>query len=91
LQNWTVLPWKRGRAMASTTAVSRKTSDDSVRQIPKFLLTRDEAAWSLGISLRTLSTMVARGDINPVRLGGKTLFRPADLNECVEATVQDLG
>ena len=61
------------------------------RQIPKFLMTRDEAAWSLGISLRTLSTIVARGDLRPVHLGGKTLFRPADLDEYVEVTAHDLG
>ncbi|HCL29196.1 MAG TPA: hypothetical protein DIC52_12255 [Candidatus Latescibacteria bacterium] len=59
--------------------------------MPKFLMTRDEAAWSLGISLRTLSTIVARGDLRPVHLGGKTLFRPADLDEYVEVTAHDLG
>ena len=61
------------------------------RQIPKFLLTRPEAAWSLGISLRTLSTIVARGELKPVHLGGKTLFRPADLEDYVEATAQNFG
>ena len=41
------------------------------RQIPKYLLTRKEAAWSLGISIRTLDKMVARGDIEVTKLGRK--------------------
>ena len=61
------------------------------RLVPKLLLTRKETAWSLGISERTVSTIVARGDLKPVRLGGKTLFRPADLEELVEREAQDLG
>ena len=54
------------------------------RQIPKFLLTRDEAAWSLGISIRTLDKMVARGDIEVTKLGGKKLFSPVNLKAAVE-------
>ncbi len=54
------------------------------RQIPKYLLTRKEAAWSLGISIRTLDTMSARGDIEATWLGGKKLFSPANLKAAVE-------
>lgn len=61
------------------------------RRIPKFLLTRKETAWSLGVSERTLTTMVGRGDIEPVRVGGKTLFRPADIEQFVEKAKHGLG
>ena len=42
------------------------------RQIPKYLLTRKEAAWSLGISIRTLDTMSARGEQKRVAVAHKT-------------------
>jgi hypothetical protein len=58
--------------------------DAADRRIPKYLLTRKEAAWSLGISIRTLDTMSSRGDIKATWLGGKKLFSPANLKAAVE-------
>jgi len=51
------------------------------RQVPKILLTYEEAAWSLGICERNLRTMVSRGQVPVVELGGKVLFDPGDLEE----------
>lgn len=48
--------------------------------IPKLLMTYREAAWSMGVCERTLRTMVSRGQIPIVRLGGKVLFDPDDLD-----------
>lgn len=39
----------------------------------------DEAAGRLGISQRTLKRLVAEGVIRHIRIGGRVLFREADL------------
>ena len=49
------------------------------RLVPKICLTYKEAAWSLGICERNLRTIVSRGQIPIVELGGKVLFDPDDL------------
>jgi excisionase family DNA binding protein len=43
------------------------------------LLNRQEAAESLRVSLRTLDYLVAHREINHVRIAGRVLFRPVDL------------
>lgn len=55
------------------------------RSIPKICLTYDEAAWSLGICERNLRTLVTRGLVPVVELGGKVLFDPADLEKLKRA------
>ena len=54
------------------------------RVVPKFLLSYEEAAWSLGICERTLRNMISQGQLNPVKLGARTLFDPCDLRDLVK-------
>ena len=56
-------------------------------QVPKILLTYEEAAWSLGISKSKLYTMVSRGQIPVSAIGGNTLFRPKDLETLAEKNI----
>ena len=49
------------------------------RREPKTLLTVDEAAWSLGIGRSKLYKFIALEEIRVVKIGGKTLFLPDDL------------
>lgn len=53
--------------------------------IPDALLTRDEVADILSISLRHLDTLVASGEITPVRIGRAVRFRP----ETVKGFIRD--
>lgn len=48
--------------------------------IPKATLTSREAAEYLGISYWLLLEMVKRGEINPIRAGGRYLFRQSGLD-----------
>jgi hypothetical protein len=43
------------------------------------LLDRKRAALSLGVSIRTLDGLVKDGALRSVQLGGRRMFRPADL------------
>jgi excisionase family DNA binding protein len=43
------------------------------------LLTRDGAAWLLGVSVRTVSRLVAAGELRPVKVLGATRFRRDDI------------
>ena len=56
----------------------------SDRQIPKLLLTYEEAAWSTGLSKSTLERPVSEGRIPVVVIGGNTRLRPQDLEEFAE-------
>ena len=55
------------------------------RIVPKLLLSYEEACWSLSVCERTLRNMVARGQLVAVKIGGRTLFDPADLRAAIEA------
>ena len=55
------------------------------RQVPKLLLSYDEASWSLGLCERTLRNLVACGKLAIVKIGGRTLFDPADLEALKKA------
>ena len=50
----------------------------------KKLLTRDEAAEYLGISLRTLDRLRAEGKTSFVRLGGKIAYLREDLDAYID-------
>lgn len=47
------------------------------------LLDAQRAARRLGISRRTLERRVAAGDVVPVRVGRRVLFRPSDLADLI--------
>ncbi|MCS3676234.1 excisionase family DNA binding protein [Salinibacter ruber] len=53
-------------------------------QEPEELLTREETANRLRISIRTLDDMADSGEIQPVRIRGRVLYHP----ETIEAYVQ---
>jgi excisionase family DNA binding protein len=46
---------------------------------PKLLVSAREAAQMLGISVRALYDLLARGELPSVKLGGRRLFRPESL------------
>lgn len=46
---------------------------------PEALLTREEAAERLSISIRTLDDMADAGEIQPVRIRGRVLYAPDTL------------
>jgi len=50
------------------------------RQVPKLLMTYEEATWSLGVCERTLRELVAKGELAIVKIGTRALFDPADLD-----------
>lgn len=49
----------------------------------KRLLTREEAAELMSISVRQLANLMARGEISVVRIGKSVRFRPEHINEFV--------
>lgn len=56
-------------------------------QIPKLLLTRDEAAQSLSLCTRTVDAMVARGELHAVRVGRKVLLPLAELQRWISEQI----
>ncbi|CDX01257.1 DNA binding domain, putative [Desulfitobacterium hafniense] len=48
--------------------------------IPKATLTSKEAAEYLGISYWLMLELIKRGEINPIRAGGRYLFRQSGLD-----------
>ena len=57
--------------------------------IPSPLLKREEVAELLNVSLRHLDTLVASGEIIPVRIGRAVRFKPEEIqsfiDDCVDA------
>ena len=56
-------------------ALRRKEAPDC----PESLLPREEAAETLGISVRTLDDLAEAGEIQPVRIRGRVLYAPETL------------
>lgn len=52
---------------------------------PAPLLTRQQAAASLGVALRTLDTLAAKGELPFVKIGRAVRFRPSALESFVDA------
>ena len=77
--------WCRGGLCGTGRSNPEKMNDsqghDTDRQIPKIFLAYKEVAWSLGIGERNLRTMVSRGQLPVIELGGKVLFDPDDLHD----------
>jgi excisionase family DNA binding protein len=65
---------------------SREQSTDAT---PPQLLTRKEVADLLNISLRHLDTLVASGEIVPVRIGRSVRFRPKSVEEFIEEAAEE--
>jgi excisionase family DNA binding protein len=47
------------------------------------------AAETLGVSVRTVYSLMAKGMLPPVRVLGRTLFDPADIRAFIERAKQD--
>jgi excisionase family DNA binding protein len=61
------------------TALRRKEATDGIDA----LLPREEAADTLGISVRTLDDLADAGEIRPVRIRGRVLYHPETLEAYV--------
>lgn len=60
-------------------AIQEQIKRSGSSEEPDPLLTRDEAAERLSISTRKLDDMADRGEIQPVRIGGRVLYAPDTL------------
>jgi excisionase family DNA binding protein len=76
---------ERKAAKGMMTELGGSALSPSDRLVPKLLLSYEEACWSLSVCERTLRNMVARGQLVAVKIGGRTLFDPADLRAAIEA------
>lgn len=57
----------------------------SLTPIPRLLLSRDEAALAVGLSVRELDDLTSpKGPIRAVRCGRRVLFSPAELQRWIE-------
>lgn len=52
------------------------------------LVSRRDAAVYLGLTTRTIDTMATEGQISRIRMGGKTMFRIADLDRLIEQNTE---
>lgn len=58
--------------------------------IPRLLLSRDEAALAIGLSVRELDDLTSpRGPIRCVRCGRRVLFAPGELQRWIDAESTD--
>jgi excisionase family DNA binding protein len=57
----------------------------------KSLLSREEAAERLGISTRLLDDLADQGEIDPVRIRGRVLYRPDTLHAYVRQDAEEDG
>lgn len=74
-------------AMDSVCMRTQVNKKEDKPNFPPALLTKDQAAYYLGISPRSLSQLVAEGRINPVVHNplGHPKFKRSDLDEYVES------
>lgn len=66
----------------------RRRSGTHRAEVPRFLLTREEAAWTLGMSLSHFQRHV-QPDLPTVRSGQLRQFRPQDLQRWSEEHLKD--
>jgi excisionase family DNA binding protein len=53
------------------------------------LLTRQEVADHLGVSTRTITRLLERGELRCVRIGRSTRFRAVDVDALIERALND--
>ena len=58
-------------------------SKPETSNVPKLLVSAREAARMLGVSVRTLYDLLARGELPSVRVNGRRLFRLKSLEDWV--------
>jgi hypothetical protein len=72
--------------MRDTSALPIALQRPSLTPIPRLLLSRDEAAVAIGLSVRELDDLTSpRGPIGCVRVGRRVLFAPAELQRWIDA------
>lgn len=55
---------------------------------PSPLLKREEVAELLNVSLRHVDTLVASGELSPVRIGRAVRFRPEEVDSFIEESTE---
>lgn len=60
-----------------------------VRRVPDKLLSADEVRQILGVSRVMISRLIARGHLQAVRIGRRTLIEPAELRRFIAASRSD--
>jgi excisionase family DNA binding protein len=71
-------------ALTTEQIISEKEEDDFVPT----LLSVIETAERLNVSEVTIRRLIAAGELAYVRIGGRVLFRPVDLGEFIEKSVE---
>lgn len=54
------------------------------RQVPKVGLSREEAAWSMGVSPFAIDRLISLGEIPVCKIGHRSIIDPEDLREIME-------
>ena len=61
-------------------------------ETPRLLLSRDEAAKALNVSVRMLDLLTEpAGALKPVRIGRRVLFSPAELQRWIDAETKAIA
>ena len=63
--------------MSTQTKAQKQLPSDRI--VPKILLTKEEAAWAIGISESSIDRMVSEGVLPVVKIRGHAKIDPADL------------
>ncbi len=72
--------------MNSTSLLPAALRRPEKRETPRLLLSRDEAAKALNVSVRMLDSLTEpAGPLKPVRIGRRVLFSPAELQRWIDA------
>ncbi len=72
--------------MNATTLLPAALRRPEKMETPRLLLSRDEAAKALNVSVRLLDTLTEpAGTLKPVRIGRRVLFSPAELQRWIDA------
>lgn len=72
--------------MNATTLLPAALRRPEKTETPRLLLSRDEAAKALNVSVRMLDTLTEpAGTLKPVRIGRRVLFSPAELQRWINA------
>ena len=76
--------------MRDTTLLPAALQRPALTPIPRLLLSRDEAAVAIGLSVRELDDLTSpRGPVRCVRVGRRVLFSPAVIQQWIDAETQE--
>ena len=63
--------------------IAAQPTESTERYIPKIGLSREEAAWSAGVSLATINRWMSQGILEHSKIGGKVVIEPDVLAEMI--------